>query len=459
MHLRLLSQALSWRRKDLIKTLQIMKITAILLLTVCLQASAREGYSQKITLSQNNVSLKTIFKDIERQSDYQFFYKEKLLKQAKNVNINVANASIDEVLSVCLQDQSLTYSVIDKIIVIKKQAPVPPKTEEPVIAQVPTEIRGVVVSDSTGLPLAGVSVKLKGTNKGAYTDVNGNFVLQVPDGGAILVISSIGYDSREVRVTKAETIRVGLKVAAARLADVVIVGYSTQEKRKLTSAVVTVSGEDLTKRVATDPTSLLQGQLPGLSVVQNSAEPGNENIQLRIRGVGTFSGAGTNPLIIVDGLPGNMSVINPNDIESVTVLKDAASAAIYGSRGANGVVVIKTKKGKSGVTALTYNYNAGITTPTRLPHLVTNSAEYMRLSNEAETNSGNAPLYTQAQIDLYQNATDRVKYPNHNWLDDMFKTVTVQNHYLNLSGGKEGTNYSLGLGIHGSAGHDARVCL
>ena len=444
MRLRLLSKALSWGR--LIKTLQIMNITAILLLATCLQVNAMEGYSQRITLSRNNVSLKAIFKDIERQSDYQFFYKEKLLKQAKNVNVNVANASIEEVLSACLQGQPLTYSIIDKIIVIKKQVPVPTKTVEPTLPSASIEVRGVVVSDSTGLPLAAVSVKLRGTDRGTFTDIHGNFVLQIPDEGAVLVISSIGYDAREVSVTQAGTIRISLKVEAAKLAEVVIVGYSTQEKRKLTSAVVTVSGEELTKRVATDPTSLLQGQLPGLSVVQNSAEPGNEDIQLRIRGVGTFSGAGTNPLIIVDGLPGNLSVINPNDIESVTVLKDAASAAIYGSRGANGVVVIKTKKGKGGGFALTYNYNLGLSTPTRLPHRVTNSAEYMSLSNEAETNSGNAPLYTQAQIDLYQNATDRVKYPNHNWLNDMFKTVTAQNHYLNLSGGKEGTNYSLGLG-------------
>src|ERR1700756_5586910 len=123
MHLRLLSQALSWRRKDLIKTLQKMKLTAILLIATCLQVTARDGYAQKITLSQNNVSLKTIFRDIEQQSDYQFFYKEKLLKQTKNVNVNVVNASIEEVLSLCLHDQSLTYSIIDKIIVIKKQAP------------------------------------------------------------------------------------------------------------------------------------------------------------------------------------------------------------------------------------------------------------------------------------------------------------------------------------------------
>jgi TonB-dependent SusC/RagA subfamily outer membrane receptor len=206
-------------------------------------------------------------------------------------------------------------------------------------------------------------VKLKGTSTGTYTDANGNFVLQVPDEGSVLVISSIGYDPREISVTKAGTIRISLKIVAVKLTDIVVVGYTTQEKRKLTSAVVTVSGEEITKRVATDPTSLLQGQLPGLSVVQNSAEPGNEEIQLRIRGLGTFSTAGTNPLIIVDGLPGSLSVINPNDIESVTVLKDAASAAIYGSRGANGVIVIKTKKGRSGVFALSYNYNAGLSTP------------------------------------------------------------------------------------------------
>ena len=446
MQLRLLSKAPFCRREGLVKTLLIMKVTTILLLATCLQVTAREGYSQKITLSRNNVPLKAVFKEIEKQSDYQFFYKDKLLKQTKNVNITVANASIEEVLAICLNDQSLTYSLIDKVIVIKKRPPVVNITADPAPPPAAIEIVGVIVSDSTGQPLAGASVKLKGTSTGTYTDGNGKFVLQVPDAGAVLVISSIGYEPREIRVTKAGIIRISLKVAAVKLTDIVIVGYTTQEKRKLTSAVVTVSGEELTKRVATDPTSLLQGQLPGLSVIQNSAEPGNEEIQLRIRGVGTFSGAGTNPLIIVDGLPGNLSVINPNDIESITVLKDAASAAIYGSRGANGVVVIKTKKGKSGISTLSYNYNAGLSTPTRLPHLVTNSAEYMSLSNEAETNSGNAPLYTQAQIDLYQNATDRVKYPNHNWLNDMFKTVTVQNHYLSLSGGKEGTSYNLGFG-------------
>ncbi|HEX9512121.1 MAG TPA: TonB-dependent receptor [Puia sp.] len=423
-----------------------MKLTTILLFATCLQVAAKEGYSQKITLSQNNVSLKAIFKEIEKQSDYQFFYKEKLLKQTKNVNIRVANASIEEVLAICLNDQPLTYSLIDKIVVIKKQ---PVAVNRPVEIPSPpvfAEIRGTVVSDSTGQALQGASVKLKGTNIGASTDADGNFVLQVPDAGGTLIVSSVGYETQEIRLTKAGTIRVGLKVQISKLSEVVIVGYSTQEKRKLTSAVVTVSGEEINKRVATDPSSLLQGQLPGLSVVQNSAEPGNESLKLRIRGIGTFSGAGTDPFIIVDGIPGSIAALNPNDIESVTVLKDAASAAIFGSRGANGVIVVKTKKGKTGGFTLTYNYNVGIAKATRLPKLITNSAEYMQLLNEADSNSTGATIYTPAQIDLYKNATDRVKYPNHDWLADMFRTVAVQNHYLNLSGGKEGTTYSLGLG-------------
>jgi len=445
MHLRLLSKPPFRKREGFVKILLIMKLTSIFLLAACLHVSA-SGYSQKITLSRNNVPLKTIFKEIERQSEYQFFYQEKLLRLAKNINIKVTDASIEEVLSICLNDQPLTWSLVDKIVVIKKQPPVLTRAEEPVQPPAPIDITGTVVSDSTGQPLTGVSVKLKGTTTGTFTDAEGRFSLPVPASGGTLVFSSIGFEPKEMKVTSAGMIRVSLKVMVSKLADIVITGYATQEKRKLTSAVVSVTGEEMTRRVATDPTSLLQGQLPGLSVVQNSGEPGNENLQLRIRGIGTFSGAGNNPLVIVDGLPGNLSVINPNDIESVTVLKDAASAAIYGSRGANGVIVVKTKKGKGGVFSLSYNYNIGFSTPTRLPKLVTNSAQYMELLNEAEANSGNAPIYTQAQIDLYKNATDRVKYPNHNWLNDMFSTATVQNHYLNLTGGKEGTSYSLGLG-------------
>lgn len=304
-------------------------------------------------------------------------------------------------------------------------------------------VRGRVTSADTAVN--GVTVQVKGTSIGTHTDAKGEFTIRAAP-NATLSLSAIGFSSKEVPVGGRTSLLIPLENFDQQLNQIIVVGYSTQSKRKLTSAVATVSGEELNKRVATNPATMLQGQLPGLQVTQGSGEPGNEGVNLRIRGISTFSGAGNDPLVIIDGLPGDMGVLNPNDIESVSLLKDAASAAIYGSRGANGVIVVKTKKGRSGAFTVTYNYNIGISNPTSLPDVISNSAEYMQLSNEAYINSGRQPLYTQAQIDLYANATDRVKYPNHNWLNDMFQTAYTQNHYLNISGGKENTTYNLGIG-------------
>lgn len=304
-------------------------------------------------------------------------------------------------------------------------------------------VRGRVTSADTAV--SGVTLQLKGTAVGTQTNAKGEFSINAPSNGTLLV-SAIGFASQEVQIGGQSSLSIALQSADQQLNQIVVVGYGTQSKRKLTSAVVTVSGEDLNKRIATNPTTLLQGQLPGLQVVQGSGEPGAENVSLRIRGVSTFSGAGNDPLVIVDGLPGSLAALNPNDIESVSLLKDAASAAIYGSRGANGVIVIKTKRGKNGGFSLNYTFNLGISNPTSIPDVVTNSAEYMRLSNEASANSGRQPIYTQAQIDLYENATDRVKYPNHDWLGDLFVTAYTKNHYLSLTGGKENTTYNLGIG-------------
>ncbi|WEA00620.1 SusC/RagA family TonB-linked outer membrane protein [Mucilaginibacter sp. SJ] len=299
--------------------------------------------------------------------------------------------------------------------------------------------------------IVGASIRVKGAANGTQTDASGKFVLDAPS-NATLVVSYIGYQNAEVSLKGRTFVTIQLQQSLSQIKELVVVGYSTQSKHKMTSAVATVSGEALNRRVGTDPTSLLQGQLPGLQVTQGSGEPGAENVELRIRGVGTFSGAGNAPLVIVDGLPGSIDVINPNDIESVTLLKDAASAAIYGSRGANGVIVIKTKRGKNGPASVQYSYNYGIANATKLPDIITNSAEFMRLSNEANVNSGRQPLYTQAQIDLYANATDRVKYPNHNWLNDVFKPAHVQNHYLSVNGGSDESNYNIGLGYTNQPG-------
>lgn len=413
-----------------------MKLTCALIMLAVIQVSAAT-YAQKVSLKVQKTPLEDVLFTLQQQSGYDFIYSSALIKTAAPVSLTLKNVSITEALDQIFSDQPFTYVINKKTITVKSKP-------EPVVNRA-IIIRGKVVDDK-GLPLSGVSIQLKGTGVGTVSGSEGDYSLNAPDGNGTLVFSFIGFVKQEVPVNGRTTINITLAEDKKSLTEVVVTGYSTQTKRSVTSAIVSVKGDEMTKRVATDPSALLQGQLPGLSVVQNSAEPGNEKVQLRIRGVGTFSGAGNDPLVIVDGIPGNLGIINPNDIESVTVLKDAAAATIYGSRGANGVVVVKTKKGKSGGFELSYNYNIGFATPTRLPKLITNSAQYMELLNEAEANSGNAAIYTQAQIDLYKNATDRVKYPNHDWLKDMFSTSVVQNHYLNLSGGTENTTYSLGFG-------------
>jgi TonB-linked SusC/RagA family outer membrane protein len=315
----------------------------------------------------------------------------------------------------------------------------------PAFAQQVQKVTGTVI-DSTGTTLPGVNIIVEGSgNRGTSTDADGKFELNV-NPNATLVVSFIGYQTQRVTISGQSVLNIRLAPMASNLNEVVVVGYQSQERRKLLSSVATISGADINKRVGTNPLTLMQGKLPGLQVVQGSGEPGNEGIQMRVRGITTFSSVGNDPLVIVNGLPGNLTALNPNDIESISVLKDAASAAIYGSRGSNGVIVVKTKKGKAGF-ALQYNFNIGISTTAKLPETVSNSAEFMELSNEARRNSSLQPLYTQDQIDLYRNATDRVKYPNHNWLDDVFVTAYTKNHFLNLSGGTENTTYNVGFGI------------
>lgn len=308
-------------------------------------------------------------------------------------------------------------------------------------------VSGKVSDDKGGIP--GVTVAVQGTSNGVTTDINGLFNIKVAP-NADLSFSSIGYKTQVIHVNNQVHINVTLATEDKALSEVVVVGYGTQKKVNLTGAVATVSGEELTKRPVVNAQTMLQGTMPGVQVVQNSGEPGSEGVSIRVRGTGTFSGATNDPLVLVDGVPGNLGDLNPTDIDNISVLKDASASAIYGSRAANGVVLVTTKRGKAGKMSVQYDGNVGIYKPTKLFKLITNSAEYMQLYNEARINSGLTDpnlLYSQAQIDLYQNATDRVKYPNTDWLSLIFKTAPTQQHNVTVSGGTEKTTYNVSLGI------------
>lgn len=301
-----------------------------------------------------------------------------------------------------------------------------------------------VVTDEAGEPLIGVSVLVKGTTLGNITDLNGRFSLDVPE-GSILEISYIGYKTQSIKVQR-EPMNIVLKEDAQKLDEVVVVGFGTQKKVNLTGSVSAVTGDDISKRPVANAAILLQGQIPGLRVNQGLGQPGGEGTSFRIRGQGTFSSAGSDPLILINGVPGSMTNLDPSVIESVSVLKDAASAAIYGARAANGVILVTTKQGALGDKVhISYHGNVGLHTPTKLYDRVTNSVEYMELANLAWKNSGTGKQYTQDQINLYRNNVGDPQYPNFDWQDYMFRTAVVQTHNLSMAGSTEKTTYNVAL--------------
>jgi TonB-linked SusC/RagA family outer membrane protein len=287
----------------------------------------------------------------------------------------------------------------------------------------------------------------KGTvSNGTITDVDGKFSLSVPP-GATLVVSFVGYVTQEVAVGNRTDLRIVLVEDTQALDEVVVVGYGVQKKINLTGSVASVGSAELTKRPTPNVQNLLQGKVSGMQINQRGGTPGEDGGTIRIRGTGTFSSAGSNPLILVDGIQGDISDVNPNDVESVSVLKDAASAAIYGARAANGVILVTTKRGSAKELSIEYHASLEAQKATRLPKLLTNSADYMELWNEANERRGVVKYFSQEEIDAFRShPNDPVNYPNFDWVDYMFKTAFVQNHHLSVSGGNEKTTFNLSVG-------------
>jgi TonB-linked SusC/RagA family outer membrane protein len=308
-----------------------------------------------------------------------------------------------------------------------------------------TNITGKVSSGDSAL--ADVSVTLKGASQGARTDANGEFNINAPANGT-LVFSHSEFRSSEVKIKGRSLINVTLTSVASTLGEVVVVGYGTQKKVNLTGSISTVSSSELLKRQSSNVGDLLEGKVPGLQVVQPSGEPGADDPTLRIRGLGTFSSAGSDPLVLIDGVQRGLNQINPADIESITVLKDAASASIYGSRAANGVILVTSKRGQAGKLNIQYDGNYQGQKPTRMPDLVTNSADFMTYVNMANERDNLVDYYSQAQIDGFRDSSsiNPIKYPNFNWMKYMLTNGSEQNHHISMSGGNEKTTFNVGLG-------------
>ncbi|PTT00935.1 hypothetical protein DBR11_08590 [Pedobacter sp. HMWF019] len=414
------------------KILMRIKLTFIMLVTVFLQIS-NASYGQRISLSERNTPLGQILKKIQNQTEYKILYADELIHDAHPVTINVTNGTLEEVLAKCFQYQNLSYIIKEKTIVVKPKQITTWKDQNGLLNE-QILIKGTV-SDHTGQPLSGVSVRLKGTSVAVSTDGNGNFSLKVPDQRGSLVFSYIGYIVKEVPLSAGPVISVTLEEEVNAMNEVVVVGYGTQKKSSLTAAVSTVKMQDLENNPRPNIISSLAGRVPGMTISETSGEPGSSP-SIIVRGIGTIDGASSDPLVLIDGVPGgNLGTLAPGDIESISVLKDAAAASIYGARAANGVILVTTKKGgKMDKAEINFNTYAGFQSPTTFPKTI-NAFEYATLLNEAATNEGKTKVYSDDDLRLFQDGTDPDMHANTNWLDEITqKNALISNNYLSASG-------------------------
>jgi len=334
---------------------RMMRNTLLALFVFAGTAFATESYSQtmKVTVVADNMSTGKVISEIEKQTDYLFVYNVNEVNLKRNVKVNAQNKSVAEVLNKVFEGTDIYYAMEGKNIMLMSKA------KDGEVAQQANKVTGIV-KDTNGEPIIGANVTVKGQSIGTITDINGRFVLDAPK-NAVLQITYIGYVSQEVKVSGNKELNVVLKEDTETLDEVVVIGYGSIKKSSLTNAVSKMNASAMKDRPMSRPESALQGQLAGVVVRSTTGEPG-QDIQIRVRGAASVN-ANSDPLYVVDGMPMNtLAGINPSDIESMEVLKDAASAAIYGSRGSNGVVMVTTKQGRKGKASVSLNATYGVQT-------------------------------------------------------------------------------------------------
>lgn len=415
----------------LIKLLLMIKLVIILILSTTFQAFAFNGFSQRrINLNIENQSISSILKSIESKYEYTFFYSDALRLNSIRMNLMAKNATIDHVMEHLLKGTQLHYEKVSKGIVVII-------SDVAIVAPIPIQGR---VFDENGAALAGVSIIEKGTPNGTTTAEDGTFSLSVANVNALLEISSTGFLSQTVSVQDNNYKNIVLLRAANKLDEVVVVGYGQQKKANLTGSVSSVNIADITKgRPITNLSRGLAGLAAGVHVNSANNRPGNDNANILVRGQGTLNNSG--PFILIDGVEGNISTVNPEDIETISILKDASSSAIYGSRAANGVILITTKQGRNKPVSFSYNGFFSSESVANTIEPVSNYADYMLLMNEGFTNSGQPKRFSQDMIDKWRSAegteSEQLQYPNTDWRKAVLRTANATTHNISASGGSE----------------------
>lgn len=418
-------------KEPFLKITRVMKLTIILLAGFCLHAGAK-GYAQNVSLTGKNLSMEKVFSLIKAQTGYTFWYKVELLDKAEKVDLNIRNTPLKEALDICFQNQPFGYEIVGKTIVVKQKElkPVEVVKREEAPLPPPVRVQGRV-TDENGQPLAGVSVVVGESNVGTATDANGNYSIEVADDGT-LTFSYVGFAPQIVSVNARTTINISLKREESAMSDIVVVGYGTQRKIDITGSVTSIKGSDIANQPVTNPLSGLQGKVAGVQIT-NSGAPG-ASPDVLIRGLGTFN-AKTSPLYVVDGVwVDNIQFLNPSDIETVNILKDASSQSIFGVKGANGVILITTKKGTGARVSVNYNGTVGWQVANNIPKMA-NAHEYAIMFNELQRANNGTNFLDSSQFG-----------EGTNWFNQSLRNGIVTNHQVSVTGGGDKGTYYLSLG-------------
>ncbi|HEY0176030.1 MAG TPA: SusC/RagA family TonB-linked outer membrane protein, partial [Pedobacter sp.] len=434
------------------RSLRSVSLTLVLMIAAILQVRAY-SYSQYVTLHEKNSPIEKLFKLIEKQSNYHFLYDKLDVIKAGSVTIDVNGVSVTEALNQCLKNQPLTYQIFSNTIVVKKES-----SKMPEITVQQQQVQGTV-KDEQGQPLPGVSVKIKNAPGGTITDASGKFALALTDPKAILVFSSIGFSTQEIAVNGQSSLAITLRTESKTLSSVVVIGYGSQRKSDLTGSVVAVKSESLAQRPATNVEQQLSGKVSGVNVSTNSGRPGG-NTNIIIRGANSVN-SNNNPLYVVDGVilsngvtdVSPISYLSPNDIESMNVLKDASATAIYGARGANGVILITTKRGNQNGGQINYNSYVSVSTMARKLDVL-NSQEFMQVQDNSYRNAAKYdpvgfasgkyrdPAAIRKSLPLLFDASGNPLYDT-DWQKEASRNAFSQNHNLSLTGGNPETTYGV----------------
>jgi TonB-linked SusC/RagA family outer membrane protein len=418
-----------------------MSLTVLLFCLALVQISAK-GYGQ-ISLDEKNTPVVTVLQHIKQQTGYVFFYNDDRL-QGLQVSIKVKNAPINAVLDHCFKELNLTYRIADKNVFITAGNKKADNQETSATSTIPPVTITGTVTDTTGAPLPGVTIQVRGTANGAITDDKGNFQLEADD-AAVLEFKLLGFEPQTVQVGSRNRINVVLRTSRGELGEVVVVGYSTQKKIDVTGSVAQVAAADLVKAPMTNVSQMLTGKLPGVVFQQPSGQPGYDDATMLVRGSGTFNNS--SPLMLVDGVERAFGRIDPNDIESVTVLKDAAASAVYGVKGAHGVILITTKRGKAGGKPLfSYTGSSTVSHNTMLPDFLTGT-EYAYWHNKANEMDGNRQWFSPEQIAAMTNGDPSDGLENTNWQKEFLgRPALVSQHNMSVSGGADNIRYFTSIG-------------